>query len=115
MKEVCVWRSPQISTANFFSKIGKLLAQTFLCAQGQNVNQIQTMQLQVQLARLQQQQQLAAHQQQAAAAAAQQQQQQQQQQPFNAAGTGLDRFFNVAAAPGMQRMPNMPNQVRQNF
>ncbi len=77
-----------------------------LFLQGQGVNQIQTMQLQMQLARLQQQQQLV-RQHQAAAAV----QQQQQAAPYNSGG--LERFFNTAAAPGIQRMPAVPNQVRQ--
>ncbi|KAK9915629.1 hypothetical protein WJX75_001723 [Coccomyxa subellipsoidea] len=79
--------------------------------QGQGVNLNQTMQLQMQLQRIQQQQQLVARQQQVAALA--QQQQQQQQAPYNAAGNGLDRFFNNAAGPGMQRMPTLPNQIGQ--
>ena len=81
-----------------------------LFAQGQGVNLNQTMQLQMQLQRIQQQQQLVARQQQVAALA--QQQQQQQQAPYNAAVNGLDRFFNNAAGPGMQRMPTLPNQAR---
>ncbi|EIE27041.1 hypothetical protein COCSUDRAFT_55067 [Coccomyxa subellipsoidea C-169] len=78
--------------------------------QGQGVNLNQTMQLQMQLARIQQQQQLAARQQQAAALA---QQQHAQQAPYNGVGNGLERFFNTAANPGMQRMPSMPNQIGQ--
>ncbi len=85
------------------------LKRYMLLLQGQGVNQIQTMQLQMQLARLQQQQQLVRQHQ--AAAAVQQQQQQQQATPYS--GGGLERFFNTATAPGIQRMPAVPNQVPQ--
>lgn len=84
------------------------MSRGLLAVQGQGVNLNQTMQLQMQLARIQQQQQLAARQQQAAALA---QQQHAQQAPYNGVGNGLERFFNTAANPGMQRMPSMPNQV----
>ena len=64
--------------------------------QGRNVNYVQTLQLQLQLAQLQQQQQAQLSQQQQLA------RQQQQHFAANGVSAGLERFFNAATpAPGM--------------